>query len=69
MQMKIASDQLRNAKVNEVTAGPLVTTLVQIRNDMMAGAETVFNGGDPKEAADMAVESTNQALEAANLQK
>lgn len=68
-QMKIASDQLRNAKVNEVTAGPLVTTLVQIRNDMMAGAETVFNGGDPKEAADMAVESTNQALEAANLQK
>ena len=67
--MKIASDQLRNAKVNEVTAGPLVTTLVQIRNDMMAGAETVFNGGDPKEAADMAVESTNQALEAANLQK
>ncbi len=68
-QMKIASDQLRNAKVNEVTAGPLVTTLVQIRNDMMAGAETVFNGGDPKEAADMAVESTNQALEAANMQK
>lgn len=52
-----------------MTAGPLVTTLVQIRNDMMAGAETVFNGGDPKEAADMAVESTNQALEAANLQK
>lgn len=67
-QMKIASDQLREAKVNEVTAGPLVTTLVQIRNDMMAGAEAVFNGGDPKEAADMAVESTNQGLEAANMQ-
>jgi len=67
-QMKIASDQLRNAKVNEVTAGPLVTTLVGIRNDMMAGAELVFNGGNPQEAVDSAVESTNQGLEAANLQ-
>lgn len=65
-QMKVGADQLLNAKVNEVTAGPLVTTLVQIRNDMMAGAELVFNGGDPQEAVNMAVESTNQQLEAAN---
>ncbi len=64
--MKIASDQLLNGKQNSVTAGPLVTTLVQIRDDMMAGAELVFNGGDPQEAVDMAVESTNQQLEAAN---
>lgn len=67
-QMKVGAEQLLNAKVNSVTAGPLVTTLVQIRNDMMAGAELVFNGGDPEEAVNMAVESTNQQLEAANVQ-
>lgn len=64
--MKIASDQLLNGQQNAITAGPLVTTLVQIRDDMMAGAELVFNGGDPQEAVDMAVQNTNQELEAAN---
>ena len=66
--MKIAADQLLNGQQNAITAGPLVTTLVQIRDDMMAGAELVFNGGDPQEAVDMAVESTNQQLEMANAQ-
>lgn len=65
-QMQVAASQLLDAKVNTITAGPLYTAMVQIRNDMMAGAELVFNGGDPKEAADMAVESTNPALESAN---
>lgn len=66
--MKIAADQLLNGQQNSITAGPLVTTLVQIRDDMMAGAELVFNGGDPQEAVNMAVESTNQQLEMANAQ-
>ncbi len=65
-QLKVAADQLLNSKVNGVTAGPLLSLLPQLRNDLQVAEETVFNGGDPKKAMDEAVVNTNKAIETAN---
>lgn len=66
-QLKVACDQLLNSKVNEITAGPLLSQLPQLRSDLASAEEAVFGGGDVKAAIDSAVSSTNAAIENANL--
>lgn len=65
-QLKVACDQLLNSKVNEITAGPLLSQLPQLRTDLASAEESVFGGGDVKTAIDGAVSSTNAAIESAN---
>lgn len=65
-QLKVAADQLLNSKQTKATAGPLLSSLPQLRNDLQAAEEMVFNGGNPKEAVDQAVKNTNKQIETAN---
>lgn len=65
-QLKVAADQLLNTKDTAATAGPLLSQLPQLRNDLQAAEELVFNGGDPKQAVEQAAAATNQQIEAAN---
>lgn len=65
-QLRVAADQLLNSKETASTAGPLLSQLPQLRNDLQSAEEMVFNGGDPKEAMDQAVSATNKQIEAAN---
>lgn len=65
-QLRVAADQLLNSKVNEITAGPLLSQLPQLRTDLSAALESVFSGGDVSEAVGEAARSTNSAIESAN---
>lgn len=65
-QLKVASDQLLNSKINEVTAGPLLSQLPQLRTDIVSALEAVLNGSDVEEAVDEAIRSTNEAIANAN---
>lgn len=65
-QLRVAADQLLNSRETAATAGPLLSQLSQLRNDLQAAEEMVFNGGDPEEAIAQAEESTNRQIEAAN---
>lgn len=65
-QLRVAADQLLNSKVNEITAGPLLSQLPQLRTDLMTALEAVFNGSDVQTSIDAAVSSTNSAITSAN---
>jgi sn-glycerol 3-phosphate transport system substrate-binding protein len=65
-QLKVASDQFLNSKETKVTAGPLLSQLPQLRNDLQSAVEEVFNGGDVDSAIENAVKNTNKAIETAN---
>ena len=65
-QLKVAADQLLNAKETAATAGPLLSQLSQLRNDLQSAQEMVYNGGDVDEAIASAVDSTNRQIETAN---
>ena len=65
-QLAVSADQLRNSKVNNITAGPLCSQLPQLRTDLQTAMQSVFNGGDVDEAIEIAVNSTNTAIESAN---
>lgn len=65
-QLEVAADQFRNSKQTPATAGPLLSQLPQLRNDLQAAEEMVFNGKDPKEALEQAVASTNKQIKTAN---
>lgn len=65
-QLKVSADQLLNSEVNGITAGPLLSQLPQLRTDLVAALESVFNGGDVDAAVEEAVRSTNAAIESAN---
>ena len=65
-QLKVSADQLLNSKVNGITAGPLLSQLPQLRTDLVAALESVFNGGDVTAAVEEAANSTNAAIESAN---
>lgn len=65
-QLEVSAEQLRNSKVNNITAGPLCSQLPQLRTDLQTALESVFNGGDVDEAIETAVNSTNSAIESAN---
>ncbi|MBC5628138.1 ABC transporter substrate-binding protein [Clostridium sp. NSJ-6] len=65
-QLKVAADQFLTSKETAATAGPLLSQLPQLRNDLQAAIEEVFNGGDVAKAIDGAVANTNKAIETAN---
>lgn len=65
-QLKVAADQFLKSKETAATAGPLLSQLPQLRNDLQAAIEEVFNGGDVAKAIDGAVANTNKAIETAN---
>lgn len=65
-QLRVAADQLLNSKVNEITAGPLLSQLPQLRTDLQTALEAVFNGADVSESISLAVDNTNAAIETAN---
>lgn len=65
-QLSVAADQLLTAKETKATAGPLLSQLSQLRNDLQAAEETVFNGGDPSEAIAAAKESTDRQIVSSN---
>lgn len=65
-QLRVAADQLLTAKETKATAGPVLSQLSQLRNDLQAAEELVFNGGDPVSAIAQAKDSTDKQIEAAN---
>lgn len=65
-QLKVAADQFLTSKETKVTAGPLLSQLPQLRNDLQAAIEEVFNGGNVDSAIENAVKNTNKAIETAN---
>ncbi len=65
-QLKVAADQLLNSKQTKATAGPLISLLPQLRNDLQTAEEMLFNGGDVQSAIDSAVANTNKQIETAN---
>lgn len=65
-QLEVSADQLLGSKVNDITAGPLCSQLPQLRTDLQTALESVFNGGDVDSAIQIAVDSTNAAIESAN---
>lgn len=65
-QLKVAADQFLTSKETAATAGPLLSQLPQLRNDLQAAIEEVFNGGDVAKAIDGAIKNTNKAIETAN---
>ena len=65
-QLKVAADQFLTSKETKVTAGPLLSQLPQLRNDLQAAIEEVFNGGNVDTAIETAVKNTNKAIETAN---
>ncbi|MDI9218141.1 ABC transporter substrate-binding protein [Clostridium tertium] len=65
-QLKVAADQLLTSKETKVTAGPLLSQLPQLRNDLQAAMEDVLNGGDVDLAIENAIKNTNSAIETAN---
>lgn len=65
-QLEVAANQFRGSKQTPATAGPVLSQLPQLRNDMQAAFESVANGQDPQTAIDNAAKSTNAKIEAAN---
>lgn len=65
-QLKVAADQFLTSKETKATAGPLLSQLPQLRNDLQSAVEEVFNGGDVDSAIENAVNNTNKAIETAN---
>lgn len=64
--MKVAADQYLNSKQTKQTAGPLLSQLPQLRNDLQDAMEAVFNGEDVDAALERAAKNTNEKIEAAN---
>ena len=65
-QLKVAADQFIESKQTKATAGPLISQLPLLRNELQSAIEFVFNGGDPKSAVELAAKNTNKAINTAN---
>ncbi len=65
-QLEVAQQQLLASKISDVTAGPLLSQLPQLRSDIATALEAVCNGGDVDEALKTAITSTNDAIATAN---
>ena len=65
-QLEVATQQLLTSKITDVTAGPLLSQLPQLRSDIATALESVCNGGDVDEALKQAISSTNDAIATAN---
>lgn len=66
-QLSVSAKQLQESKIDGITAGPLCSQLPQLRTDLQSALESVFNGSDVASAVDGAIQSTNSAIQSANL--
>ncbi len=68
-QYKVTVDQLQDTKANLATQGALISVFPESRQYVVTALEELYQGGNPKEALDQAVEGTNRAIEIANKTK
>ncbi|KIL45099.1 ABC transporter substrate-binding protein [Jeotgalibacillus soli] len=62
-QLKVTVDQLKETKATTATQGALISVFPEARQKVVNAMESLYQGADPQEALDRAVEETNQALE------
>ncbi|WP_227395011.1 ABC transporter substrate-binding protein [Jeotgalibacillus aurantiacus] len=62
-QLKVTVDQLKETQANAATGGALISVFPEARQRVVNAMESLYQGADPQEALDQAVEETNRALE------
>ncbi|OQP04290.1 ABC transporter substrate-binding protein [Geobacillus sp. 46C-IIa] len=65
-QLKVTVDQLHETKSTPATQGALITVFPESRQHVVKAMERLYEGVDPQEALNKAVEETNQALQQEN---
>jgi sn-glycerol 3-phosphate transport system substrate-binding protein len=68
-QFKVTVDQLQQTKPSVATQGALISVFPESRQQVVTALENLYQGTDPQEALDQAVEGTNRAIEIANKTK
>ncbi|QUG39967.1 ABC transporter substrate-binding protein [Psychrobacillus sp. INOP01] len=68
-QLKVTVDQLQNTEASIATQGALISVFPESRQQIVTALENLYQGMDPQEALDAAVEGTNRAIEIANKTK
>ncbi|GAA0322448.1 ABC transporter substrate-binding protein [Bacillus carboniphilus] len=65
-QLKVTVEQLQATKPSVATQGALISVFPEARQQVVTALENLYQGMDPQEALDQAVEGTNRAIEIAN---
>ncbi|WP_051405068.1 ABC transporter substrate-binding protein [Bacillus cihuensis] len=68
-QLKVTVDQLQATIPSVATQGALISVFPEARQQVVTALENLYQGGNPKEELDKAVEATNKAIEVANKTK
>jgi sn-glycerol 3-phosphate transport system substrate-binding protein len=68
-QFKVTVEQLQQTKPSVATQGALISVFPESRQQVVTALENLYQGTDPQEALDQAVEGTNRAIEIANKTK
>ncbi len=68
-QFKVTVDQLQQTKPSVATQGALISVFPESRQQVVTALENLYQGTDPQEALDQAVEGTNRAIDIANKTK
>ncbi|MFL8936325.1 ABC transporter substrate-binding protein [Rossellomorea oryzaecorticis] len=68
-QFKVTVDQLQQTKPSVATQGALISVFPESRQQVVTALENLYQGTDPQEALDQAVEGTNRAIEISNKTK
>ncbi|MCH1624073.1 ABC transporter substrate-binding protein [Fredinandcohnia quinoae] len=68
-QLKVTVDQLQDTKPSFATQGALISVFPESRQQVVTALENLYQGQDPQEVLDKAVEETNRAIEIANKTK
>lgn len=68
-QFKVTVDQLQDTVAGLATQGALISVFPESRQQVVTALEDLYQGKDPQEALDQAVEGTNRAIEIANKTK
>ncbi|PKG24670.1 ABC transporter substrate-binding protein [Niallia nealsonii] len=65
-QLKVTVDQLSETIPSSATQGALISVFPEARQKVVNAMESLYQGANPKEALDRAVEETTRAIEIAN---
>ncbi|MBB4823549.1 sn-glycerol 3-phosphate transport system substrate-binding protein [Sporosarcina luteola] len=68
-QYKVTVDQLQDTVPGYATQGALISVFPESRQQIVTALEELYQGKDPQEVLDKAVEGTNRAIEIANKTK
>ncbi|WP_107839132.1 ABC transporter substrate-binding protein [Metasolibacillus meyeri] len=68
-QLKVTVDQLGATKPTVATQGALISVFPEARQKVVNAMESLYQGANPEEALNKAVQETNQALDLANRKK